>query len=87
MLEDFRAFRDGYLSSCPDGEALIREYYDCAPGIVSRIDFCENRKAVYDRLYRDYLVPCHDAFRMGALSSCKEQYVNMVRSLKKKYQM
>lgn len=87
MLEAFRAFRDGYLASCPDGEALIREYYDCAPGIVSRIDFCEDRRMVYERLYRDYLVPCHDAIRRGKLSSCKEQYVNMVRSLKKEYQM
>lgn len=87
MLEDFRAFRDGYLKSCPDGEELVREYYDCAPGVVSRIDFCEDRKAVYDRLYRDYLAPCHDALARGELSACKEQYVRMMQDLKKEYRM
>ncbi len=85
MLQDFRSFRDGYLKSCPDGEALIREYYDCAPGIVSRIDFCEDRNAVYDRLYREYLAPCHEALRKGELSACKEQYVRMMYSLKNEY--
>jgi len=87
MLQDFRAFRDGYLMSCPDGAELVRAYYDCAPGIVSRIDFCEDRQAVYDTLYREYLVPCHDALSKGELSSCKEQYVRMMRSLKKEYRM
>ncbi|MBE6933267.1 MAG: hypothetical protein E7464_07810 [Ruminococcaceae bacterium] len=87
MLQDFRAFRDGYLMSCADGAELVREYYDCAPGIVSRIDFCEDRKTVYDRLYLDYLTPCHEALRRGELSACKERYVNMMHDLKKQYQM
>ena len=36
-LTAFRAFRDGYLASQPDGEALIHEYYNIAPGIVTCI--------------------------------------------------
>lgn len=81
MLTDFRAFRDGYLRACPDGEALIAEYYDTAPGIVSRIDFCENRAAVYGTLYHDYLVPCHEALQDGQPELCRERYIQMMRSL------
>ena len=44
-LTAFRAFRDGYLRSQPDGEALIREYYNIAPGIVTCINTCSDRHA------------------------------------------
>lgn len=81
MLTEFRAFRDGYLRSCPDGDRLIEEYYDIAPGIVARIDFCENRAEVYDALYRDYLVPCRQALRDNDPSACKAIYTSMLRSL------
>ena len=48
-LTAFRAFRDGYLRSRPDGEALIREYYNIAPGIVTCINTCSDRHASYAR--------------------------------------
>ncbi len=82
MLTDFRAFRDGYLRACPDGEALIAEYYDCAPGIVSRIEFCENKKQVYDALLRDDLIPCHEALREGNPAKCRSLYIRMMEKLK-----
>lgn len=87
MLTDFRAFRDGYLMACPDGAALIRSYYDCAPGIVSRIDYCEDRKKTYERLYRQYLAPCHRALRAGDPETCREHYIRMMRELKEEYRL
>lgn len=83
MLTDFRCFRDGYLRGCPDGAALIEEYYDIAPGIVSRIDYCEDRAKVYEALYRDYLVPCHRALRDNDPAVCRERYISMLRFLQK----
>ncbi len=85
MLTDFRAFRDGYLRSQPGGEAEIREYYDIAPGIVIRIDRCEDRVAIYPALYRRYLAPCHDALQKGDNARCHALYREMMAELKRCY--
>ena len=85
MLTDFRAFRDGYLRAQPGGEAEIREYYDVAPGIVLRIDLCEDRGSVYPRLLRRYLQPCRAALRKGDEARCHALYRAMMDELKKTY--
>ena len=84
-LTAFRAFRDGYLRTCPDGAALIDEYYNIAPGIVSCIDICGDRDARYDAIRADYLDPCYRDLQAGKLEDCKNRYVRMVRALEKEY--
>lgn len=83
MLTDFRAFRDGYLRAQPGGQNEIREYYDRAPGVVARIDCCEDRAVVYPRLYQDYLLPCHEALREGNPARCRAIYRRMMNMLLK----
>lgn len=84
-LTAFRAFRDGYLRACPDGEALIDEYYNIAPGIVRCIELGEDSGKKYDELRRVYLEPCYADLQNGRYESCKTRYVAMVRSLEKQY--
>ena len=84
-LTAFRAFRDGYLRTCPDGAALIDEYYNIAPGIVACIDVCGDRDARYDAIRADYLAPCYRDLQAGKLEDCKNRYVRMVRALEKEY--
>ncbi len=84
-LTAFRAFRDGYLRACPDGEALIEEYYRIAPGIVSCIDVCSDRAAKYAAIRDTWLSPCYRDLLAGRLEPCKARYVDMVRSLEKEY--
>ncbi len=84
-LTAFRAFRDGYLRTCPDGAALIDEYYNIAPGIVACIDICGDRDARYDAIRTDYLDPCYRDLQAGKLEDCKNRYVRMVRALEKEY--
>lgn len=83
-LTAFRAFRDGYLRSCPDGEALIREYYAIAPTIVTALRFCESPSAL-PALWESHLAPCYEALLQGDNASCKARYVAMVQALKEKY--
>ena len=59
-LTAFRAFRDGYLAAQPDGEALIREYYNIAPGIVTCINTCSDRHASYERMKNTTLASNED---------------------------
>lgn len=83
MLTAFRQFRDGYLRNCPEGPALIDQYYDIAPGIVSRIDYCEDRASVYPALYQTYLVPCYEALCRNDPEACRATYQRMVEHLRK----
>jgi len=84
-LTAFRAFRDGYLRACPDGEALIREYYDIAPGIVSCLNVCGDRHENYRAVREAYLDPCYRDLLAGRPEDCKARYVRMVRALEKRY--
>ena len=84
-LTAFRAFRDGYLRACPDGAALIDEYYNIAPGIVSCINVCSDREAKYAAIRDTWLSPCYRDLKAGRLEQCKARYVDMVRSLEKEY--
>ena len=84
-LNAFRNFRDGYLRSCPDGPALIDEYYDIAPGIVLRLDLSPDRDRRYEDLRQEYLLPCYRDLQAGRLAQCKERYVEMVRSLEQEF--
>lgn len=83
-LAAFRAFRDGYLRAQPDGEALIAEYYDLAPALVTCLDLCGGRE-VYREVRERWLAPCYRDIQAGRNASCKARYVDMVRSLEKKY--
>lgn len=84
-LTAFRSFRDGYLRSCPDGPALIEEYYQTAPGIAARIELSPNRAERYAAIRRDYLTPCYADIQAGRLAQCKDRYVKMVRALEMEY--
>lgn len=84
-LTAFRAFRDGYLMSCEDGPALVEEYYNIAPGIVTCINVCDNRSERYRAIREEYLAPCYADIQAGRMQECKDRYVKMVRDLEKQY--
>lgn len=85
-LTAFRTFRDRYLAACPDGPALIEEYYAVAPAIVLAIDYCApDAAAAYGAIRREYLGPCYAALRAGDMARCKRTYVQMVRALERQY--
>lgn len=84
-LTAFRAFRDGYLAACPDGAALIREYYDIAPAIVSMIDLCTDPAESYGEIRARWLAPCYRDLQEGRMADCKARYTDMVRTLEARF--
>ncbi|MDO4344400.1 MAG: CFI-box-CTERM domain-containing protein [Eubacteriales bacterium] len=84
-LTVLRNYRDGYLMSQPEGEEIIREYYDVAPTIVKRINKRPDKKAIYRNLWDTYLAPCITMIENDENESCKELYMKMVRDLQEKY--
>ena len=84
-LTILRNYRDGYLMSQPDGEEVIRQYYDLAPTIVKHINQRKDRQEIYRGVWETYLEPCIHMIENGQQEQCKQLYMRMVRDLKKKY--
>lgn len=84
-LTAFRSFRDGYLRASEGGDALIEEYYDIAPAIVTCIDVCTDRAAKYADIRKKWLEPCYRDLQTGRMEQCKSRYIEMVRSLEREF--
>lgn len=80
-----RNYRDGYLASQPEGEALIRSYYDMAPTIVKHINQRDDSRQIYGEIWEQYLSPCISMIENGDPQGCQELYIKMVEDLKDAY--
>ena len=84
-LNLLRDYRDTYMASKKDGEALIREYYDIAPSIVKHINMQPDARSVYDRIWEQYIDPCIRKIREGRMEECLDLYIQMVLEMKDRY--
>lgn len=84
-LSTMRMFRDEWLRNQPDGPDLIEDYYQTAPGIVEAIDREQERKSIYETIYRKYILPCVEHAREKDFAESKRIYVQMVNDLKVQY--
>lgn len=80
-----RSYRDRYLLSTAEGADLVREYYNIAPTIVSRIARSEAPDRVYKEIWKNYLAPCIGMIEAGKPEECRERYMAMVYDLKGRY--
>lgn len=84
-LRLIKEFRDGYLSSTEEGQALIEEYYDIAPTLVKRIARDAGAQEKYVWLWNTYLAPCVAYIKSGQSENCKKTYCDMMDVLRKEY--
>ena len=54
-LTIMREFRNTYLNETETGKALIKEYYEIAPGIVEKINKQPDANSIYEHIYEDVL--------------------------------
>lgn len=80
-LTSFRNFRDNWLKNQPDGEALIRLYYDTAPGIVEKINRQPDRSDIYRYLNEAYLCKCLACIEANENEKCQQIYTSMMEYL------
>lgn len=81
-LETLRSFRDNWLTSSPNGVELIQEYYRIAPSIVCCMELTGGN---YGEINDKYIRPCLRDIENGNMISCRDRYVNMVRSLENRF--
>ena len=84
-LNLLRDYRDTYLASLPQGEELIRRYYDIAPTIVKHINCRDDAEEIYRSIWDTYLSPCIHMIESSRLESCRERYEEMVLKLQDTY--
>lgn len=84
-LQTFRDFRDGYLMETKEGQNLVDEYYEIAPGIVMLINMQQDAEKIYEGIYKKYLLPCLGFIEKGNKEACRRHYEAMMRGLQKKY--
>lgn len=84
-LNLLRNYRDTYLMSTKEGKALVEEYYNVAPTIVTRINKEKNAAELYQDIWNTYLKPCIQYIEGHQEEACKEWYMEMVLKLKGRY--
>lgn len=84
-LTVLRRYRDRYLMRFGEGRELVEEYYDTAPYLVQVLNMQPDVSEIYGKVYRRFLSPCIRCIEEKNYEGCKHIYVDMVRSLKKKY--
>lgn len=83
-LTALRGFRDGWLSE-NRGASLISEYYEIAPTLVTLMDHCDAAENCYGEIRTRWLEPCLHALEAGQNEECRDTYVEMVQTLRKRY--
>ena len=81
-LTTLRQFRDEWLRKQPDGEELVKMYYDIAPRVVEKLKNAPNRDEIYAELLEDHIRVCLSHIENGENEKCKEHYVAMIHYLK-----
>ena len=84
-LTVLRAFRDGYMRTTEQGEADILEYYMIAPIIVERIKRDGNCVKVFERIYRELVLPCVALIEEGWNEEAYKRYKDYTLMLKTTY--
>lgn len=84
-LELLRHYRDTYLLTTKEGRALVEEYYNIAPTIVTRINKQADASSVYEKIWNTYLEPCIRYIEQEKQADCQHCYMDMVQELKGRY--
>jgi hypothetical protein len=84
-LTAFRNFRDTYMQMTTERQALVEEYYQIAPAIVTLISMEPDAEEKYQMLWQEYLQPCLQDIEKNCPADCEKRYIQMVEKLKKAY--
>jgi hypothetical protein len=80
-LTAMRRIRDEFVAFMPDGEAVIRAYYDSAPRIISAIDASEDCRDHWENVFL-MITACKAAVDDNDLHEAYSRYAGMVEYLR-----
>lgn len=77
-LKTLRWFRDSYVS-----KEDIKQYYEKAPAIVEVINKLSNNKDIYDKIYKNVILPCVQAIENKEYDFAYKKYKDSILALEK----
>lgn len=80
-LEILRNYRDTYLMTTVEGEALVHQYYEWAPALIQGIESSGTSEKVYEAIYKETILLCIEMIQKGEWEACKQVYKTMVESM------
>lgn len=84
-LNCLRHFRDLFVSNLPNGDELIKEYYEVAPKIVSAINKTKHPEKVYSRLYEELVSKTVNLINSNQKQEAFNNCISIVRELEQEY--
>ena len=75
-----RKFRDEYMKKTEEGNALVEQYYEIAPGIVTKIDARADKAEIYEKIYKNILL-CVEKIEANEYEQTFKLYSDMVKEL------
>jgi hypothetical protein len=83
-LTTVRAFRESYIRPLPNGEEIIREYYEVAPRIIVGINKIDDPQQVYSNLYKE-IVAIAELINSRENDKALSNYFMVLGDLKQRY--
>ncbi len=84
-LNCLRKFRDEFVSIFPNGNELVKEYYEKAPLVVSAINKTKNPKEIYATLFEELVSGTVHLIKSGKKQEALGNCVSIIRELERKY--
>lgn len=84
-LETLRKFRDEYILNLPQGNSLIKEYYNNAPNIVSAIDNNTKSNEIYNWIFQELIEKSLNKIESGDNLAALNNYKSIYAYLKHNY--
>lgn len=84
-LETLRKFRDSYVMGLPNGNEIIKEYYEVAPKIVSAIEQRPDSTSIFKQMYEKLVLGCVKLIEARENEDACRLYQNSLLRLKKEF--
>lgn len=85
-LTALRSFRDNYMKSTKEGNALVKQYYEIAPKIVEQINASDKKETYYNYIY-EVIEKCVKLIELKEYERTLNEYKFMVENLKKEFSL
>lgn len=84
-LTTLRFLRENYMRKNEKGKTLLQEYETLGPSVVSALNQFENRKEIYDYLFRKMIQPAVAMIKKGQYGEAVDWYSGFALQLRKNY--
>ncbi|MCD4666553.1 hypothetical protein K8R47_01965 [archaeon] len=81
-LEIMRDFRDQFVRELPNGEGLIKLYYQISPRLINLVKESDpNPQKIFNQFFHEEITPCADLVKKGESEVAFDRYIHFVEKV------